>query len=172
MIIVFNAETSVGDLFYSAKALDCSLRLSPSQFRRFGDEQAAICGQSDWLVSYDDSILNVTGSGNIRIQCRLCNEKFVTEFSVDSRFKILSSEKEVRKHYDFFNSNIEIISAEEDSSFLELLEEELILGNYYASDNHLCRFVEQKGKKFLNKKNKEKAGAYRPFEVLGELMNK
>ena len=172
LIIVFNAETSVGDLFYSAKALDCSLRLSPSQFRRFGDEQAAICGQSDWLVSYDDSILNVTGSGNIRIQCRLCNEKFVTEFSVDSRFKILSSEKEVRKHYDFFNSNIEIISAEEDSSFLELLEEELILGNYYASDNHFCRFVEHKGKKFLNKKNKEKAGAYRPFEVLGELMNK
>ncbi len=51
---------------------------------------------------------------------------------VDSRFKILSSEKEVRKHYDFFNSNIEIISAEKDSSFLELLEEELILGNYYA----------------------------------------
>ena len=172
MIIVFNAETSVGNLFYSAKALDLSLRLSPSQFRRFGDEQAAICGQSDWLVSYDDSILNVTGSGNIRIQCRLCNEKFVTEFSVDSRFKILSSEKEVRKHYDFFNSNIEIISAEEDCSFLELLEEELILGNYYAPDNHSCRFVEHKGKKFLNKKNKGKAGAYRPFEVLGELMNK
>ena len=172
MIIVFNAETSVGDLFYSAKALDCSLRLSPSQFRRFGDEQAAICGQSDWLVSYDDSILNVTGSGNIRIQCRLCNEKFVTEFSVDSRFKILSSEKEVRKHYDFFNSNIEIISAEKNSSFLELLEEELILGNYYLSDKHSCRFPGHKGNKFLNKKNKEKAGAYRPFEVLGELMNK
>ena len=172
MIIVFNAETSVGDLFYSAKALDCSLRLSPSQFRRFGDEQAAICGQSDWLVSYDDSILNVTGSGNIRIQCRLCNEKFVTEFSVDSRFKILSSEKEVRKHYDFFNSNIEIISAEEDSSFLELLEEEMILGNYCLLNNHFCRFVEYRGKKFLNKKYKEKAGMYRPFEVLGELMNK
>ena len=123
-------------------------------------------------MNYYDSILKFTGSGNIRIQCGQCNEKFVSEFSVDSRFKILSSEKEVRKHYDFFNSNIEIISAEEDSSFLELLEEELILGNYYASDNHSCRFVEHKGKKFLNKKNKEKAGAYRPFEVLGELMNK
>ena len=172
MIIVFNAENSVGDLFYSAKALECSLRISPSQFRRFGDEQAAICGQSDWLVSYDDSILNLTGSGNIRIQCRLCNEKFVTEFSVNSRFKILSSEKEVRKHYDFFNSNIEIISAEKNSSFLELLEEELILGNYYLSDKHSCRFLGHKGNKFLNKKNKEKAGAYRPFEVLSELMNK
>ena len=172
MIIVFNAETSVGNLFYSAKALDLSLRLSPSQFRRFGDEQAAICGQSDWLVSYDDSILTFTGSGNIRIQCRKCSEKFVTEFSVDSRFKILSSEKEVRKHYDFFNPNIEIISAEKDSSLLDLLEEELILGNYYLSDNHFCHFVEHKGKNFLNKKNKEKAGTYRPFEVLGELMNK
>jgi len=172
LIIVFNAETSVGDLFYSAKALDCSLRLSPSQFRRFGDEQASICGQSDWLVTYDDSILSLAGSGNIRIQCRRCNEKFVTEFSIDSRFKILSSEKEVRKHYDFFNTNIEIISAEKDSSFLDLLEEELILGNYYLSDNHFCHFVEHKGKKFLNKKNKEKAGTYRPFEVLDELMNK
>ena len=123
-------------------------------------------------MRYSDSILNFTGSGKIRIQCRQCNEKFVTEFSVDSRFKILSSEKEVREYYDFFDSNIEIISAENDSSFLELLEEELILGNYYLSDNHFCCFVEHKGKKFLNKKNKEKAGAHRPFEVLGELMNK
>ena len=172
MIIVFNAETSVGDLFHSDRALDCSLRLSSSQFRRFGDEQAAICGQSNWVVSYYDSILNLTGSGNISIQCRQCNEKFVTEFSVDSKFKILSSEEEARKHYDFFNSNIEIISAEKNSSFLELLEEELILGNYYLSDNHFCRFVEHKGKKFLNKKNKGKAGSYRPFEVLSELMNK
>ena len=172
LITVFNAETSVGNLFYIAKALDWSLRLSPSQFRRFGDEQAAICGQSDWLVSYADSILTFTGSGNIRVQCRQCSEKFVTEFSVDSRFKILSSEKEVRKHYDFFNPKIEMISAEKDSSLLELLEEELILGNYYLSDNHFCHFVEHKGRKFLNKKNKEKAGTYRPFEVLGELMNK
>ena len=107
--------------------MDCFVRLSSSQFGRFGDEQAAICGQSDWVVRYSDSILNFTGSGKIRIQCRQCNEKFVTEFSVDSRFKILSSEKEVRKHYDFFNSNIEIISAERDSSFLELFEDELII---------------------------------------------
>ena len=100
-------------------------------------------------MSYSDSMLNFTGSGNIRIQCRQCNEKFVTEFFVDSRFKILSSEKEVRKHYDFFNSNIEIISAEKNSSFLELLEEELILGNYCLSDNHVCRFVEHtRGKSF------------------------
>ena len=123
-------------------------------------------------MSYYDSILNFTGSGNISIQCRQCNEKFVTEFSVDSKFKILSSEEEARKHYDFFNSNIEIISAENNSSFLELLEEELILGNYCLSDNHFCCFVERKEKKVLNKKNKEKDGAYRPFEVLGELMNK
>ena len=152
--------------------MDCFVRLSSSQFGRFGDEQAAICGQSDWVVRYSDSILNFTGSGKIRIQCRQCNEKFVTEFSVDSRFKILSSEKEVRKHYDFFNSNIEIISAERDSSFLDLLEDELILENYCLADNHVCRFSEYRNKKFLYKKNKEKAGVYRPLEVLGELMNK
>ena len=115
---------------------------------------------------------NFTGSGKIRIQCRQCNENFVTKFSLNSRFKILSSEKEVRKHYDFFNSNIEIISAEKDSSFLELLEDELILENYCLADNHVCRFLERKGKKFSYKKNNEKAGSYRPFEVLGELMNK
>ena len=72
----------------------------------------------------------------------------------------------------FLTANIEIISAEKDSSFLELLEDELILGNYSLADNHVCRFPEHKRKKFLYKKNKEKAGAYRPFEVLGELMNK
>ena len=70
----------------------------------------------------------------------------------------MSSEKEVKKHYDFFNANIEIISAEKDSSFLELLEDELILGNYSLADNHVCRFLEHKRKKFLYKKNKEKAG--------------
>ena len=121
-------------------------------------------------MSYSDSILNFTGSGNIRIQCRQCNEKFITEFSVDSRFRILSSEREVKKHYDFFNASIEIISAEKDSSFLELLEDELILGNYSLADNHVCRFLEHKRKKFLYEQNK--TGAYRPFEVLGELMNK
>ena len=152
--------------------MDSFVRLSPGQFRRFGDEQAAICGQSDWLVSYSDSILNFTGSGNIRIQCRQCNEKFITKFSVLSRFKILSSEKEVKKHYDFFNSNIELISAEKESSFLELLEDELILGNYSLADNHVCRFLKDKGKKFLYEQNKEKTAAYRPFKVLGELMNK
>ena len=98
-------------------------------------------------MSYSDFTLSFTGSGKIKIQCRQCNEKFVTEFSVDSRFKILSSEKEVKKHYDFFNSNIEIISAEKDSSFLELLEDELILGNYSLADNHVCRFLEHKRKK-------------------------
>ena len=123
-------------------------------------------------MRYSDSILNFTGSGKIRIQCRQCNEKFVTEFSVDSRFKILSSEKEARKHYDFFNSNIELISAERDSSFLDLLEDELILENYSLTNNHVCRFLEYKNKKVLYKKNKEEAGAYRPFVVLGELMNK
>ncbi|MDA9689661.1 hypothetical protein N9V13_04535 [Betaproteobacteria bacterium] len=152
--------------------MDCSVSLSPSQFRRFGDELAAISGQSEWLVNYSDYTLDFTGSGNIKIQCRHCNEKFVTEFSVQSRFKILSSENEVRKHYDFFNTNIEIISAEKDCSFLDLLEDELILGNYSIADNHMCRSTDQKGKKFLYKKNNEKACAYRPFEVLGVLMNK
>ena len=127
--------------------MDCSVWLSPSQFRRFGDEQAAICGQSDWLVRYSDSILNFTGSGNIKIQCRQCNEKFVTKFYMNSKFKIVGSEKEAKKHYDFFNANIEIISAEKDSSFLELLEDELILGSYSLADNHVCRFLEHKGKK-------------------------
>ena len=84
----------------------------------------------------------------------------------------MGSEKEAKKHYDFFNANIEIISAEKDSSFLELLEDELILGSYSLADNHVCRFLEHKEKKFSYKKNKEKAGSYRPFEVLGELMNK
>ena len=123
-------------------------------------------------MKYSDSTINFTGSGNIEIQCRRCSEKFVTEFAVESRFKILSSEKEVKKHYDFFNANIEIISAENNSSLLELLEDELILGNYSIADNHVCAFPEHKRKKVLVKKNKEKAGVYRPFEGLGELMNK
>ena len=123
-----------------------------NQFRRFGDEQAAICGQSEWLVRYSDFTLSFTGSGKIKIQCPQCSEKFVTEFFVDSRFKIVGSEKEVKKHYDFFNANIEIISAEKDSSFLELLEDELILGNYSLADNHVCRFLEHKGKSFRIKK--------------------
>ena len=152
--------------------MDCSVFITSSQFKRFGDEQATVCGPSEWLVRYSDSTLNFTGSGNIKIQCRRCNEKFVTEFSVDSRFKILSSEKEVKKHYDFFNANIEIISAENHSSFLELIEDELILGNYSMADNHVCSFPEHKRKKVLVKKKKEKSGGYRPFEVLGELMNK
>ena len=152
--------------------MDCSICLSPGQFRRFGDEQAAICGQSAWLVKYSDSILNFKGGGNIEIHCPQCNEKFVSKFSLDSRFKILSSEKEVRKHYDFFNANIEIISAEKDISFLELLEDELILGNYCLEDNHICHSLDYKRKKFSSKKSEEKAGTYRPFEVLGELMNK
>ena len=120
-------------------------------------------------MRYSDSTLTFTGKGNIKIQCRQCNEKFVTDFSVDSRFKILSSENEVKKHYDFFNTNIELISAEKNSSFLELLEDELILGNYSFVDNHACRFLGHKRQKFLYKEN---AGEYRPFEVLGELMNK
>ena len=69
-------------------------------------------------MRYSDSTLNFIGSGNIKIQCPRCNEKFVTEFAVDSGFKILSSEKEVKKHYDFFNANIEIISAENIVRFL------------------------------------------------------
>ena len=131
-----------------------------------------ICGPSEWLVSYSDSTLNFTGSGNIKIQCRQCNEKFITKFSVDSRFKILSSEKEVKKHYDFFYSIIELISAEKESSFLELFEDELILGNYSLAGNHVCRFLDHKNKKFLYEQNKENTAAYRPFEVLVELMNK
>ena len=146
--------------------------LSPRQFRRFGDDLTDICGQSEWLVTYSDSMLKFTGSGQIRIKCVQCNEKFVTEFFVDSRFKILSSEKEVKKHYDFFNANIEIISAEKDCSFLDLLEDEFILGNYSLADNHVCRFPEHEKEKASHKKDNEKAGAYRPFKVLGELMNK
>ena len=78
----------------------------------------------------------------------------------------------MRKHYDFFNANIEIISAENEITFLELLEDEFILGNYLLKDNHVCRFTDYQSKKFLFKKNVEKAGTYRPFEVLNELMNK
>ena len=84
----------------------------------------------------------------------------------------MGSEKEAKKHYDFFNANIEIISAEKDSSFLELLEDELILGNYSLANNHVCRFLEHKDKNSSHKKNSRKVGTYRPFEVLGELMNK
>ena len=152
--------------------MDCSVSLSSGQFRRFGDEQGAICGQSEWLVRYSDFTLSFTGSGKIKIQCRTCSEKFITEFIVDSRFKILRSEKEVKKHYDFFNPNIEIISAERDSSFLELFEDELILGNYSLAYEHVCRSVEHKRQGLSYKKNKDKDGVYRPFEVLRELMNK
>ena len=77
--------------------------LSSNKFKRFGNEQAAMCGQSEWLVRYSDYTLSFTGSGKIKIQCPQCSEEFATEFSVESRFKILRSEKEVRKHYDFFN---------------------------------------------------------------------
>ena len=91
---------------------------------------------------------------------------------MNSKFKIVGLEKEAKKHYDFFNANIEIISAENDSSFLELFEDELILGSYRLADNHVCRFLEHKKKNFAQKKDKEKVGTYRPFEVLGELMNK
>ena len=75
LIIVFNAETLVGDLYRRAKTLDCSICLSSGQFRRFGDEQAAILGQSEWLVRYSDFTLSFTGSGKIKIQCRKCNER-------------------------------------------------------------------------------------------------
>ena len=64
--------------------------------QRFGDEQAAICGESKWLVRYSDFTLSFQ-VGKIKIQCPQCSEKFVTEFSVDSRFKILRSEKEAKK---------------------------------------------------------------------------
>ena len=149
-----------------------SVCLASSQFRRFGDEQAAICGQSEWLVRYSDFTLSFAGSGKIKIQCPQCSEKFVTGFFVDSRFKILRSEKEARKNYDFFNASLEIISAESDSSFLELFEDELILGNYSLVHKHVCHSLEHKRKGFTYKKNKEKDRAYRPFEVLRELMNK
>ena len=91
---------------------------------------------------------------------------------MNSKFKIVDSEKEAKKHYDFFNANIEIISAEKDSSFLELLEDELILGSYRSADNHVCRVLEYKEKNSSHKKNIKKVGTYRPFEVLDELMNK
>ena len=91
---------------------------------------------------------------------------------MNSKFKIVGSEKEAKKHYDFFNANIEIISAEKDSSFLELLEDELILGSYRLADNHVCHFLGHKEKNSSYKKNIKKVGTYRPFEVLGELMNK
>ena len=123
-------------------------------------------------MRYSDFTLSFKGGGNIKIQCPQCNEKFVARFSIDSKFKILSSEKDVKKHYDFFNANIEMISAEKDSSFIELLEDELILGNYMLADNHVCRFFENKKKHVSFKNNKEKVGTYRPFEVLVELMNK
>ena len=123
-------------------------------------------------MRYSDFTLSFAGSGTIKIQCSQCCEKFVTEFSVDSRFKILRSEKEVKKNYDFFNANFEIISAERDSSFLELFEDELILGNYSLAYEHFCRSLEHKRNGLSYKKNKEKEVAYRPFEVLRELMNK
>ena len=152
--------------------MDCSVWLSPHQFRRFGDEQAILCGKSEWLVRYYDFTLSFTGRGDIKLQCPQCNEKFVTKFYMNSKFKIVDSEKEAKKHYDFFNANIEIISAEKDNSFLELLEDELILGSYRLADNHVCRFVEHKEKNSSHKKNIKKDGTYRPFEVLGGLMNK
>lgn len=91
---------------------------------------------------------------------------------MNSKFKIVASENEAKKHYDFFNADIEIISAEKNSSFLELLEDELILGSYRLADNHVCRVFEPKEKNSSNKKNIKKVGTYRPFKVLGELMNK
>ena len=123
-------------------------------------------------MRYSDFTLSFAGSGKIKIQCPQCSEKFVTEFFVDSRFKILCSEKEVKKNYDFFNVDFEIISAERDISFLELFEDELILGNYSLAYEHVCRSLEHKRKGLSYKKNKEKDGVYRPFEVLRELMNK
>ncbi len=152
--------------------MDCSVWLAPNQFKRFGDEQAILCGKSEWLVRYSDFMLSFSGRGNIKIQCPQCNEKFVTGFCLNSKFKIVGSEKEAKKLYDFFNANIEIISAEKNSSFLELLEDELILGSYRLANNHVCRFFEHKEKNSSNKKNIKKVGTYRPFEVLGELMNK
>ena len=152
--------------------MECSLCVLPNQFRRFGDEHSAICGQTEMIVNYVDFTLSFACKGNIKIHCPQCNEKFITAFTVDSRFKILRSEKEVKKDYDFLNTSIEIISAETDSSFLELLEDELILGNYSVEDKHTCRSIAHKSKKHSCKKNKEKIGAYRPFEVLSELMNK
>ena len=152
--------------------VDHSVYLSTCQFKRFGGEQASLCGRSEWVVKYSENVLSFRGSGNMNIQCPLCNEKFVTKFFMDSKFRILSSEKEAKKHFDFFDANIEIISAEQDSSFLELLEDELILGNYTLADNHVCRFLEHKRKTFSYKKNKEQDGTYRPFEALDELMNK
>ena len=152
--------------------MDGSIFLASSQFRRFGDEHKAICGQSEWLVRYSDFTLSFEGSGKIKIQCPQCSEKFVTEFFVDSRFKILRSEEEAKKNYDFLNANFEIISAERDSSFLELFEDELILGNYSLAYKHICRSLEHKRKGLYYKKNMEKDVAHRPFEVLRELMNK
>ena len=149
-----------------------SVCLSSVQFRRFGDEQEAIFGQSKWLVKYSDFSLSCAGRGKIKVQCPQCSEKFVTEFFVDSRFKIVRSEKEAKKNYDFFNANFEIISAERDSSFLELFEDELILGNYSIAYKHVCRSLQHKRNGFLYKKNQEKDNVYRPFEVLRELMNK
>ena len=66
-----------------------------NQFRRFGDEQAAICGQSEWLVRYSDFTLNFTGREKLRFNAHSVTKNF-HKFSVDSRFKILSSEKEVK----------------------------------------------------------------------------
>ena len=149
-----------------------SVCLSSGQFRRFGDEQEAICGESKWLMKYSDSTLSFAGRGKIKIQCPQCSEKFVTEFFVDSRFKIVRSEKEAKKNYDFFNVNFEIISAERDSSFLELFEDELILGNYSLAYKHVCRSLQHKRNGLFYKKNQEKDNVYRPFEVLRELMNK
>ena len=123
-------------------------------------------------MKYSDFTLSCEGRGKIKIQCPQCSEKFVTEFFVDSRFKIVRSEKEAKKNYDFFNANFEIISAERDSSFLELFEDELILGNYSIAYKHVCRSLQHKRNGSLYKKNKEKDNVYRPFEVLRELMNK
>ena len=152
--------------------MDCSICVSSGQFRRFGDQEAAICGQSEWLVNYSDFTISFAGSGKIKIQCPQCSEKFVTEFFVDSRFKILRSEEDVKKNYDFFNANFEIISAERGISLLELFEDELILGNYSLACEHFCCSLKRKRNGLSYKKNKEKDGAYRPFEVLRELMNK
>ena len=138
--------------------------LSPHQFRRFGDEQAILCGKSEWLVRYYDFTLNLS-QGNIKLQCPQCNEKFVTKFYMNSKFKIVGSEKEAKKHYDFFNANIEIISAEKDSSFLELLEDEFILGSYRLADNHVCRFLDTR-RKILRKKTLKRLGLIDPLVLV------
>ena len=123
-------------------------------------------------MNYFDSLLSFSGTGKVRVTCSQCKETFVTEFFVASNFKILSSEEEVKTNHDLFEQNFEVISVEKNNSFIELVEDELILGNYQLVEKHLCIFPEIKQKLNGDQKGKHRPVMHRPFAGLSEIMKK